>query len=643
MNNMKISSYKEILSILHEQYGDYVNSKIRNTPPDYIKMFREHILSSQPIHSIVELIGITRVFHIGFFRFPDDFVTYILFKAAQFTENRVRLVQNAFYETVFGIPTSSFGSGKKRAGSASNKIHTLYLDLLWAIIADEIKIQNTVFPTLNNDAMNLTSNSWTLFWMKGTSLQSGTYDFTEIKSCFFREAFKLYLKECRWKQRRSFRSENIIHLAARSLNFFSDHENIRFPSQVTSAHAQRLLLHLTLRAKSFKGTRLKRSSIHAHFKILRRMWGYLSFKSNELPSQPKILSNPFLSVSFRNLGQTYENAKFIPDSVCEAIKSNLQSIPDDFARLFLVQMGTGLSAKDAILIEKGSVFFDKDIKGYLLSYIRYKTATSKMFKNQDVRSPIAIMNEEALEAIRTQELETVDLRKFADTNFIFIRRHSHSSRINSISDHGYVEAIRRIIRLNNICDSDGSLWHFNSHQCRKTVAVNLITSGAELHTVQMQLGHESIRTTQNFYAEHQRAQIAKFNTKFFKNRFESQIGQRQLSEFSKEEREILFRDFRLSLRNVELGLCTHHPKDGVCPNRKDIFQCAKCFLLCTGRKYQPKWEASLDDFTLEVSEYERVLSQYGFSPDEFKTDPEFMGLSNRLDRIARVLKCIKSS
>lgn len=88
--------------------------------------------------------------------------------------------------------------------------------------------------------------------------------------------------------------------------------------------------------------------------------------------------------------------------------------------------------------------------------------------------------------------------------------------------------------------------------------------------------------------------LAELNTKFFKDKFDLLLSGEQLEEYSEEERRLLYIDFRLEQRKVELGYCLKKAADGGCTNRNSMYNCVNCKNLCTGRKYLPYWQELLE-------------------------------------------------
>lgn len=89
--------------------------------------------------------------------------------------------------------------------------------------------------------------------------------------------------------------------------------------------------------------------------------------------------------------------------------------------------------------------------------------------------------------------------------------------------------------------------------------------------------------------------------------------------FTEEERRILYVDFCLGNRRVELGFCTRKLCEGACKSRSRTVHCANCPQLCTGIKYLPYWNMLLE------SQKERVRALVvGYQDSEIEDYEDFI-------------------
>jgi len=164
-----------------------------------------------------------------------------------------------------------------------------------------------------------------------------------------------------------------------------------------------------------------------------------------------------------------------------------------------------------------------------------------------------------------------------------------------------------------ICDENGDVWHFTTRQFRKTIAVTLIENGATTEELAYWLGHLSCDTAIKYYAEVRKYKLAELNTKFFKEKFELILSGEQLETYSEEERRLLYTDFRLGQRKVELGYCLRKIAAGQCGKRNSMYNCVNCKNLCTGKKYLPYWKELLSEQERIISELLRIYETSGIS------------------------------
>jgi hypothetical protein len=177
----------------------------------------------------------------------------------------------------------------------------------------------------------------------------------------------------------------------------------------------------------------------------------------------------------------------------------------------------------------------------------------------------------------------------------------------------FINGVRDIIKKYDIRDEDGELWHFTSRQFRKTIAVMLIENGATTAELAYWLGHLSTTTAARYYAEVRKMKLAELNTKFFKEKFDLILSGEQLEIYTEEERRLLYMDFSLEQRRVELGYCLVKAADGPCQKRNSLYSCINCANLCTGEKYLPYWN---DLLVQQKAIFDSLVERYGTDGNE---------------------------
>lgn len=227
---------------------------------------------------------------------------------------------------------------------------------------------------------------------------------------------------------------------------------------------------------------------------------------------------------------------------------------------------------------------------------------------------------------------------------------THNGRSTKVMEFGYeravidsqpfVKCIRGIIRKYDICDENGELWHFTIKQFRKTLAVRLIENGATTVELAYWLGHLCSDTAAKYYAEVRKKKLAELNTEFFRSKFELIMTGEQLENYTQEERRLLYTDFCLGQRRVELGFCVRKVADGPCADRCSLYNCVNCRNLCTGKQYLPYWKGLLQeqekllDRLAEVYKSERITdySEYLEYKQEYRLLESYQSVVNMIEK-----------
>ncbi|MDH4162354.1 MAG: tyrosine-type recombinase/integrase [Nitrospirota bacterium] len=592
---------------------------------DLLFAMKDRLETDEPIHDLIgRRFGITKIIRVGFTLWPVAFRNYLSRQASLLTKKRIIIREASFFNAVFNAAAQSYRAG---ANDDSWDDYRKHMKCIYEVIGDEERKQRVVLPLSNSDAMRLDLDLWTVFWTNAeTSLQSATFDFSVIRNHHFKIAFKRYLAKKRWfKKVDSFRSNNIVGMVARALNFLSENAGVSYPAAVSITDVRKLLNYLSYEATSYKGKKLKMASIRGHFKVLNQMWDYLiQLEEKVLNEQPTISTNPFRSVSFKNMQDYYDSAQYIAEEVVEQLLLHRLELPDDVCNCLVIMMGQGLRYQEASLLEEGCLTYDDDLGMHILRFVSPKILKKRRKRGLPDYHEIGVKDLDVVNAIHAQERLTADLRLLAQSKLIFLRKTTdYTSKISVLSATGFTLPVRMLIAKHSITDHDGNIWDFNSHQCRKTVAVNMVENKASPIEVRQFLGHLSQRTTDSVYAEVRKMNLATMNHEFFEKKFMTKISEEHLSQFSEEERKVLYAEFALGEREVELGQCIKHASEGPCGKRVGRTNCAICTYLCTGPKYEAKWRLLFESQKREVAEFIAVYKKSGISEEEYRFYREY--------------------
>jgi len=285
---------------------------------------------------------------------------------------------------------------------------------------------------------------------------------------------------------------------------FSEQQNIHSLRELTNNHIDLFLTYLNtsiseLTKKTFSYEN-KKKTLDNLKGIIR--YGQLYFP-NQVPQTEIFTGNEFPGTNKKL------KIDFIPDDVVIQIEHALKFEENPYIKYgFIILKETGMRISELRNL-KINYIQRHQIHGWELSRIDSKT--QKM-----ITKPI---NVECLQAFKQLEKHTKILRKEADEElkeFLFLHNPVHGKKTNQVvvpSVWFFQSWFKSFIKRHHIIDSNNELYPLTSHQFRRTLATDMISSGADLNVVQDTLGHSYASTTWLSYADvkdKERAEI--FNT-----------------------------------------------------------------------------------------------------------------------------------
>ncbi|MCF7753185.1 site-specific integrase [Paenibacillus xylanexedens] len=328
-------------------------------------------------------------------------------------------------------------------------------------------------------------------------------------------------------------------------------------------------------------------TIQSIFSEARLLFDWLKNEQNK-----ESFSNPFRRYKFHNINSFVQNAKFIPEDVVAQLTLSIKDCPEHVQRIWLIMMNTGARAGEILNLEEDCLRFNDREGCYFLSFIANKTSIIKRKKGIDDYHEIPILNDEIVDMIRKQILKTQHLRSLSQTKYIFI--HKNESRNSGAKEplRRYLSTnianhINKCIKKNQILDKDGSLWRYSNHQCRKTLAVKLLSKGSSISEVGEVLNHSHDKTTLQYYHDVDAQKIADLDYNLFEALFQS-VHEDVKKFFTTQELDDLKNEILSGSRETPEGhgSCIKHVSFGPCKKKS----CVGCSLLLTGPEKLPMWE-----------------------------------------------------
>lgn len=558
------------IDIVNEEFGGF-----------WMKKINEAMERKDSLQDITSRIGAMRVARYCM-AMHDATTDYLRFVVEGFTERRERISIHKLNKWLFGTVARTGFKGYDKA----------FQFVLKDIVRTESEVQSQKLVAENRLQLDVNRDVWILYSKHGPSLYYNKMDFTIINSPSMRLEVKYYMKHRFMAINRI--NDRFLSQAAYAVNLLTTHNpNIKYFADVDDVDAKALHIALENAETTNHGREKTQANVMIAFSTCKIICAYLMGNMrDERIKSPRPYQNPFEKFIFRNSKDYVKNTPVIPERVMEQLEVHIGELQEVYQLLFKIFSNTGMRVKEVLFLEADCIEKSK-YEGYvLLKYKPYKVLSARRKAGvgdyHRVLIPCSLANE-----IEMQMKFTKPLRDEYSLPFIFIRKRENfkASMLNMLY---FAQLINKLIEKYNICDEIGVPWHFTSRQYRKTLAVTLIENGATVEELAYWLGHLNRGTTARYYAEVRKMKLAELNTKFFKNKFDLLLSGEQLAEYSEEERRLLYIDFRLEQRKVELGYCLKKAADGGCTNRNSIYNCVNCKNLCTGKKYLPYWQELLE-------------------------------------------------
>lgn len=576
----KESLYKELEKLMNNYKSEFYLSERELKLLKYI----EKALDNYNKLNIDELKELTpsRVLKICMELYNEKFTFYLNYLGNEIMKenniiNRVSIIMKMF-ENVDSQKANHIYTYYKM--NSKNRMLEDYITKLYKI---QVKDKDTPKVVLNED-------KWIIYWSVKEKLERVTINFSELSNNLIKIELKQFYKLIIEKEYR-FKSDGdglpqmltSSNLVIKSIKNLQDKFSISSAQDIKLITVYKLVKYLENDYKSNRNKKIKVSSIVRCISHLKAFIDWLIENDNLGLSKPEF--NPFQYVVFK--GVYSKNTEIIPEGVIDKMLFYLNELREDIQRMVLIMLNCGLRFKEVAYLEEDCV--SESTEEYkVLKYIPYKVLEARIRNGLDEYHRIVI-DDEVYKEIKAQIDSTKSIRdKYnAKEIFLVIGINDNLCMINSTV---FCHAIQGLIINNNITDEQGHLWKISSRQYRKTLAVDMITKGnANEHEVANYLGHLSEETTKRYYAEVRKMKLAQMNTDFFKKKFELLMKKEHLENFNEIERKRLYVDFCLNIRDVEYGVCTKAFNKDTCKRRGDIFGCATCSKICTGRRYFNRW------------------------------------------------------
>ncbi|AIX08024.1 MULTISPECIES: tyrosine-type recombinase/integrase [Bacillus] len=359
---------------------------------------------------------------------------------------------------------------------------------------------------------------------------------------------------------------------------------ISFQSLLDLTYVDVLNINDVLHQLKLKGkNKYSPKTIQGSFSEARMFFDWLNKKRNPNNS----LNNPFRRFKYYNINSFVKNAKYIPEEIIEQLTNVIHECSRSIQLIWLIMMNTGMRVSEVLNLTTDCLVYDQKEKTFFLEFLASKNLKERRKKGLDDFHTIPLTNEELITKIREQIDNTSDLRALGNTNFIFILIDDiHRSSIKRYTGNMVSNEINKCIKKHQIKDHTGNLFHYANHQCRKTLAVSLLSEGSSITDVSQILGHLVEKTTQQYYQDVDSLKIAKLDQKLFEELFHT-LDKKTVESYNPHDFEQLKQEIMLGARETPEGhgSCVKHVSFGPCKKRS----CVGCSFLLTGPQKLPMW------------------------------------------------------
>lgn len=463
----------------------------------------------------------------------------------------------------------------------------------------------------NKQELYSSKDRYVLYFLNNETYSSATIDLSPIANSPLKNEFRSFVRFSMQPHKCTNESASRCRGIVRALSYFMNEFNIMSSADVREWHVLSYLNYLEIEESK------KPNTISVNLTFLRIFYDYLTshYEAGSL------MKNPTLNIKLSDLRDHTPPTPVIPDDILVFLDNHIDELrKKDISIIYKILMETGWRFSDVVEVKTKDIRLipgNNDLAS--ISVSSPKTRKSRIANRLgDVIEDVVSMDlyNEIQDYIRATE-KIRDVYKI-DTLFYAI--------VNGVSGHygsgGFNKALQKLCKKHGINSIDESYWNVSSRQTRKTVASSLISAGLPLSAVQKKLGHVSHVTTEKIYAEVHQKTIRDLNNEFYKRKFDIYMDEEKLSLFTEEERKILYVDFCLNVRTVELGLCSKHPSEGRCASIGHM-SCAQCPKLCTGKSFLDGWERLANDSKELLYEFVKVYKDKRIPKIEYEKFIEY--------------------
>lgn len=173
---------------------------------------------------------------------------------------------------------------------------------------------------------------------------------------------------------------------------------------------------------------------------------------------------------------------YLPEEVWQQLDEHLHHLPDPLQRMVLIIRGTGLRIGELLNLPLDCL--RQREKQWRLRFLTEKYQT---VDELPICEELVVIIKEQQEYIRQHFGDTCD--KLCNSNDGNRHHYIPAPRVMQFSS--FNRWLNKLAKEKNICTNEGQVWHFRSHQFRKTLATVMTNAGVRDLIIQKYLRHRS--------------------------------------------------------------------------------------------------------------------------------------------------------
>ena len=323
-----------------------------------------------------------------------------------------------------------------------------------------------------------------------------TINFTEISPDWFKLLVKLYVLV---RAKPNSPVQTIVHEINRLREFSRLLKTLPIysPDDIDSSVFEAFEYRL-------KRKRVKESTVQGYYKALNnffntcRLEGWLD------------VNTYWFKGKFKTIHPKNDEIEYIPEEVWNQVDKNLHVLPEPLQRMVLLIRTLGLRVGELLNLP-----FDCLRKRHEEWYLRVETEKINEEDEILICEPLLIAVIKQQQNYIRQHFEQSYQKLFCVSKRWGVRREgidtlTFSPLPRTMSLKSFNNWLNRFAKKCNICTKDGKLWHFSSHQFRRTLATASFNAGVDSLIIQHSLRHRTPEMLKHYVSRNQKVLKSEF-------------------------------------------------------------------------------------------------------------------------------------